>query len=1223
MSKLEEIKEILRERIMLLDGPMGTMIQSYDFSEEDFRGERFKDHPTPLKGNNDILNLTKPEIIKDINRKFLKAGSDFIQANTFNGTTISQADYNLSKQDVYDLNYEGARLSKELVDEFNVRNPEKPRFVYGVLGPTSNTASISPKLNDPSYRNITFDQLVASYQHAAEALLDGGADVIMIETIFDTLNAKAAIYAVSKLEKEIPLMISGTITDQSGRTLSGQTTEAFYISISHAPNILSVGLNCALGAKQMRGFLKDLSKISTFNVSAHPNAGLPNEFGEYDETPSEFKEQMEDFLSSGLVNIVGGCCGTRPEHIKRISQIIPNFKPRTLPEKKAGMFLSGLEPCIISSLTNFVNVGERTNVTGSKRFAKLIKNDDLDAALAVAENQVQGGAQIIDVNMDEGLLDSEHYMRKFLLLLSSEPDLARVPIMIDSSKWNVIKEGLKCIQGKGIVNSISLKGGEEEFIEQASEIKRFGAAVVIMAFDEKGQADNFERRIEICERAYNILIKKVKFPASDIIFDPNILTVGTGIPEHNNYAVDFIKATRWIKENLPKVKVSGGLSNISFSFRGNNPIREAMHSVFLYHAIRAGLDMAIVNAGQLAIYEDLNPELKEKVENVLLNKHEDSTEELIQFAESYKGKTKEKDEIDNSWREQPVSERIKHALVKGITDHIEEDTEEARKELKKPLLVIEGPLMDGMNIVGDLFGSGKMFLPQVVKSARVMKKAVAYLTPFMDAEKEAGEESSRIKILMATVKGDVHDIGKNIVGVVFSCNNYEVIDLGVMVPADKILDTAIEIGAKVIGLSGLITPSLDEMVSVAKEMERRKMTIPLLIGGATTSRKHTAIKIAPQYSGNTVHVADASKGVPVLQKLTSPELIEDFTKETKKEYQKLKEDFESLAKARDYASINEARKNNYRCDWDTFIPRVPKKLGITVFEDFPIDSLIEYIDWTPFFITWEIKGRYPDIFNSPRVGKVARKLFDDAKEMLKQMIDLGVPKARGVVGLFPANAVADDIEVYKDESRTEVLTTFHTLRQQIKKHSEQSNFGLSDFIAPKSTGKNDYIGTFAVSTGFELANFTDKFEKDLDDYNIIMAKALADRLAEAFAEHLHALVRKKYWGYAPDELLTNRHLIKEKYEGIRPAAGYPACPDHTEKKLLWDLLEVEKNTGIKITENFSMHPAAAVSGLYFSHPKSQYFGLGKISKDQIEDYAKRKGMSVEEIEKWLGPNLNY
>lgn len=1227
MTSSEQIREILKKRILVLDGAMGTMIQEYKLDEAGYRGERFKDFHHDLKGNNDILTLTQPEIVKEIHRKYLDAGADVIFTNTFTSNYPSQADYDC-QEFIYELNIEAAKLAKEVATEVTKENPDKPRFVAGSFGPTNRSASLSPDVNDPGKRLITFDELVDAYAEQARGLIDGGVDILLVETIFDTLNAKAAIYAIDEVSKdrgvELPLMISGTITDNSGRTLSGQTTEAFWISISHAPNLLSVGLNCALGAEQMRPFIQAMSRVASVPVSAHPNAGLPNEFGEYDQSAREIAELITDFADSGFVNIVGGCCGTTPTHIKAIADAVANLQPRNVPEPSPYMQLSGLEPVTVRPESNFVNVGERTNVTGSRKFAKLIINEDYETALSIANDQVEGGAQILDVNMDEGMLESEDVMVRFLNLIAAEPDIAKLPIMVDSSKWTVLEEGLKCLQGKGIVNSISLKEGEEDFIKKAELIKRYGAAVIVMAFDEKGQADSYERRIEICERAYRILVDKVKFNPHDIIFDPNILTVATGIEEHNSYAVDYIKATKWIKENLPHAKVSGGVSNISFSFRGNNPVREAMHSAFLYHAIDAGMDMGIVNPGQLEVYEEIPKELLEKVEDVLLNKSPDATDALVTFAESFKsnGKVVRKDNLE--WREAPVEERLRHALVKGIVEYIEQDTEEARQKVDRPIQVIEGPLMDGMNVVGDLFGAGKMFLPQVVKSARVMKKAVAYLVPYIEKEKElSGAKGPAGKVLMATVKGDVHDIGKNIVGVVLGCNNYEVIDLGVMVSAQKILDTAIEENVDVIGLSGLITPSLDEMVFVAKEMKRRGMNLPLLIGGATTSKIHTAVKIAPEYEHEVIHVLDASRSVPVVGKLLNEDDRKVLASDVSNEYAEMRASHAAKHSEKEFITLDVARSNRFNGHNNGYLPPSPKKTGITVIDDVSLETLREYIDWTPFFSTWEMKGRYPNILSSEKYGVEATKLFDDANALLDKMIADDSLKARGVVGIWEANAVGDDIEVYSNSNRDEIVATFHTLRQQGKKGDGVNNLALSDFVAPKDSGKADYIGGFAVTAGIGVKELCAAYEADHDDYHSIMVKAIADRLAEAFAEYLHERVRKEIWGYASSEKLSNDELISESYQGIRPAPGYPACPDHTEKETLFRLLDATANAGVSLTESFAMMPAASVSGLYFSHPDSKYFGLGKIGKDQVEDYASRKGMGVDEVERWLGSSLNY
>ncbi len=1229
-NTFDKLTKILKERILILDGAMGTMIQRHKLSEKDFRGERFKDHPHDLKGDNDLLCLTQPEIIKNIHRAYLEAGSDIIETNTFNGTSISQADYKLENI-IYDLNLAAAKLAREAADEFSKKNPAKPRFVAGALGPTNKTASLSPNVNDPGFRGITFDQLVEAYTEQARGLIDGSVDVLLIETIFDTLNAKAAIFAVmdycEKINRQIPIMISGTITDLSGRTLSGQTTEAFWISVSHTKNLLSVGLNCALGAKQMRPFIEELSKIATCFTSLYPNAGLPNEMGEYDETAEYMSSVLNEYAKSGFFNIVGGCCGTTPDHIKKISEISSKFKPRVIPKVEPYLRLSGLEPLVIRPETNFVNIGERTNITGSKKFEKLILAGNYEEALSVAREQVEGGAQVLDVNMDEGLLDSEAAMTKFLNLISAEPDIAKLPIMIDSSKWSVIEAGLKCLQGKSIVNSISLKEGEEAFIEKAKKILKYGAAIIVMAFDENGQGDSLQRRIDIVKRAYKILTEQVGFPPQDIIFDPNILTIATGIEEHNNFAVDYIETVKWIKQNLPHAKVSGGVSNLSFSFRGNNVVREAMHSAFLYHAIKAGMDMGIVNAGQLEVYEEIPKDLLTLVDDVIFNRRKDSTERLVEFAETVKQKSKSfSEEKKDEWRNNSVQERLKHALIKGIVDYIEEDTEEARRQYKKPLEIIEGPLMDGMKVVGDLFGAGKMFLPQVVKSARVMKKSVAYLIPYIEEEKSSSNQIREDgKVLLATVKGDVHDIGKNIVGVVLGCNNYKVIDLGVMVSSEKILQTAIDEKVDIIGVSGLITPSLDEMVHVAKEMERQGFKIPLLIGGATTSKVHTAVKISPAYSGTTIHVLDASRSVPVVSSLLNENknIKEEFEISTKREYQRIREDHQRKKEAKNFLSIEKARENKFKYDWQKEEIKKPEKLGVTVLKNYPLDNLLEYLDWTPFFLGWELKGKYPAIFENEKYGNAAKKLFEDANKLLNKIITEKLLTANGVFGLFPANSIGDDIEIYTDETRTGVLRILHSLRSQTQKSDGLPNLALADFIAPKESGKADYIGAFAVTAGIGIELLIKKYESEHDDYSSIIIKALADRLAEAFAENLHALVRRKYWGYAKNENLSNEDLIKESYAGIRPAPGYPAQPDHTEKTIIFELLEAEKNAGIILTEGLAMYPAASVSGLYFAHRDAKYFNVGKIGKDQVLDYHKRKGMSIEEIERWLRPILNY
>lgn len=1225
-TRLDALHKALRERILILDGAMGTMIQNLKLTEAQFRGERFADFHVDVAGNNDLLSITQPDMIKDIYHGYLEAGADIIETNTFNSTRLSMADYQL--QDIsHELNLAAAQLARRAADEQTAETPDKPRFVAGVLGPTSRTASISPDVNDPGARNVTFDQLVENYLESVDGLVRGGVDLIMIETIFDTLNAKAAVFAVKQyfdqVGFELPIMISGTITDASGRTLSGQTTEAFYNSLAHAQP-LSMGLNCALGAKELRPYLQELSRVAGCYTSAHPNAGLPNEFGEYDQSAAEMVEIVEEFAQSGLVNIIGGCCGTTPEHIRAIAEAVAKYPPRPLPEIEPACRLSGLEPFNITRESLFVNVGERCNVTGSARFKRLIIEEDYSTALEVALQQVENGAQIIDINMDEAMLDSEKAMVRFLHLIAGEPDISRVPIMLDSSKWEVIEAGLKCIQGKPVVNSISLKEGEEEFVERARLCLRYGAAVVVMAFDEQGQADTAERKKEICARSYKILVEEVGFPPQDIIFDPNIFAIATGIEEHNNYAVDFIEAIRWIRANLPHAGTSGGVSNVSFSFRGNNPVREAIHSVFLYHAIKAGLNMGIVNASQLAVYDDLPAELKERVEDVILNRNPDGTEALLNIAEKYRGdgsggEAKE----DLEWRSLPVNKRIEHALVKGITAFIIEDTEAARLEAARPLDVIEGPLMDGMNVVGDLFGAGKMFLPQVVKSARVMKQAVAYLQPYIEAEKTEASRPNG-KILMATVKGDVHDIGKNIVGVVLQCNNYEVVDLGVMVPTAKIIDTAVEQECDIIGLSGLITPSLDEMVGVAREMQRRGIDKPLLIGGATTSKAHTAVKVEPAYNLNqVVYVPDASRSVSVVSNLLSDELRDEFVAKLQTEYEAVRVRNANRKPRGTLRTYPDAIAHGPKLDWESYTPPKPTFTGVKVFQDYPLEKLLPFIDWTPFFISWDLTGKYPRILEDEIVGEAARNLFDEAQTMLHKLIDEKLIRANGVIGFWPANTVNhDDIAVYNDQG--EQISTLHHLRQQQQKAgNKKPNFSLADFIAPKESGKQDYIGGFAVTTGIGAEELAKKYQDAGDDYNSIMVKALADRLAEAFAEHMHERVRKEFWGYQPDENLSNEELIREKYSGIRPAPGYPACPDHTEKTTLFKLLNAEKNTGLELTESFAMFPTAAVSGWYFSHPESTYFAVGKVAKDQIQSIAERKGTSVEEQERWLSPVLGY
>ncbi|MGI8524015.1 MAG: methionine synthase [Nocardioides sp.] len=1253
----QELTEALGERILVLDGAMGTMIQGHKLAADEYRGERFAEHQHDLQGNNDLLSLTRPELIRDIHRAYLDAGADIICTNTFNGTRVSQADYGLEEA-CEELNRASATLAREAADAAST--DDRPRYVAGSLGPTTRTASISPDVNDPGARNVTFDELAAAYLEAARGLVDGGADLLLVETIFDTLNAKAAIHAVETLFAERgrrwPVMISGTITDASGRTLSGQVTEAFWNSVRHVRPLV-VGLNCALGAKELRPYVAELSRVADCFVSSHPNAGLPNAFGEYDETPEQMAEVLGEFAGAGLVNIVGGCCGTTESHIAAITDAAKGVAPRDVPELAPALRLSGLEPVTVTDESLFLNVGERTNITGSARFRNLIKNGDYDAALSVAAQQVENGAQVIDVNMDEGMIDGVAAMDRFLKLVAGEPDISRVPVMVDSSKWEVIEAGLKCVQGKAIVNSISLKEGEEKFVEQATLCRRYGAAAVVMAFDEDGQADNLERRTQVCERAYRILVDQVGFDPTDIIFDPNAFAVATGIEEHAAYGLDFIEATRWIKQNLPGALVSGGISNVSFSFRGNNPVREAIHAVFLFHAIEAGLDMGIVNAGALVVYDQVDPELRERIEDVVLNRRPDAAERLLEIAERHNKEADAEEAGVEEWRELPVAERITHALVKGLDAHVEADTEELRAEIAdrggRPIEVIEGPLMDGMNVVGDLFGSGKMFLPQVVKSARVMKKAVAYLIPFIEREQaaddaatiSAGYEPRRRRrtngtIVMATVKGDVHDIGKNIVGVVLQCNNFEVIDLGVMVPAQKIIDTAREVGADAIGLSGLITPSLDEMVNVASEMQRQGLDLPLLIGGATTSRAHTAVKVDPKYDGPVVWVKDASRSVPVTASLLSderrPQLLAD-----------VQADFDSLRKRhaakseRPLASLADARQRRTPIAWEGYRPPRPRLLlsqdhhvsnliglpgasqHVRVFRNYDLDELRRYIDWQPFFNAWEIKGSFPDVLDHPDSGEPARKLYDDARVMLDRIVEEKWLTAHGVIGLFPANSTGDDIEVYLGEDRAEVHAVLHQLRQQGAHREGVPNRSLADYVAPKDTGLKDYVGAFAVTAGLGSKERVEAFRAELDDYSAILLESLADRLAEAFAERLHLRVRHEFWGYMPDEVLDREQLIKEKYVGIRPAPDYPACPAHTEKQTLWQLLDVQENTGMELTESMAMWPGASVSGWYFSPPQSQYFVVGRPERDQVENYAKRKGWTVAEAEKWLSPNLGY
>ncbi len=1225
-KRIEALKKALRARILLLDGAMGTMIQTHKLDESGYRGERFKDWHTDLKGNNDLLSITRPQVVQDIHRQYLDAGADIIETNTFNSIAPSMSDYGMATL-VAELNLSAAHLAREAADTFAAQCGE-PRFVAGVLGPANRTASISPDVNDPSYRNITFAELAETYQVAATALIEGGVDLLMVETVFDTLNAKAAIFAIRRsfetTNVTLPIMISGTITDASGRTLSGQTTEAFWNSVRHAEPLI-VGLNCALGAEDLRPYVAELSRVADTHVSAHPNAGLPNEFGEYDETPQHMADVIGEFIQSGFVNLVGGCCGTTPDHIRALRRVIDGKPPRKIPTIPVRCRLSGLEPVTIGPDDLFVNVGERTNVTGSAIFRKLIEADNYTEAVQIARQQVENGAQIIDVNMDEGMLDSEKAMVKLLNLIASEPDIARVPVMIDSSKWSVIEAGLRCVQGKGVVNSISLKEGEEQFIEHARLVRDYGAAVVVMAFDEKGQADNVQRKVDICERSYRILTEEVGFDPADIIFDPNIFAVATGIEEHNAYGINFIEATRQIKAKLPHVLVSGGVSNVSFSFRGNNIVREAIHSVFLYHAIKAGMDMGIVNAGQLAIYEDLPADLRDAVEDVVLNRRDDATERLLDVAEQFKGKAggQKGTAQDLSWREKPVEKRLEYALVNGIDEFVIGDTEEARLAAERPLDVIEGPLMAGMNVVGDLFGAGKMFLPQVVKSARVMKKAVGHLVPFIEKEKGGAVESNG-KIVMATVKGDVHDIGKNIVGVVLQCNNFEVIDLGVMVSCEKILETARRENAQLIGLSGLITPSLDEMVHVASEMQRLKFELPLLIGGATTSPAHTAVKIEPKYDGPVIYVKDASRSVGVAQALVQPESRMELVRKTREDNAKRRERHAGKTRLAPQLSLAQARANRNDIDWSDYAPPAPTFIGTRVLNDIDLAVLKNYIDWMPFFNAWEFHGKFPAILSDSVVGEAARNLFTDASVMLDRIIKERWLEAKAAVGLFPANAVDhDDLRVFADDSRGKELMRLCHLRQQRSKPDGQAHDCLADFVAPSDSGIDDYIGAFAVTAGFGVDERVHEFEAKHDDYSAILLKALADRLAEALAEYLHERVRRDFWGYDRDERLTNNELIAEAYRGIRPAPGYPACPDHTEKAKLWELLDVEAAIGLKLTESYAMFPTAAVSGFYFSHPDSHYFSVGKIARDQVESYARRKDMRLDEAEKWLAPNLGY
>jgi len=1224
-ARIAALHDALKQRILVLDGAMGTMIQRRSLAEADFRGERFRAHGKDLRGNNDLLNLTRPDVIREIHAEYLDAGADILETNTFNSTAISQADYGLETI-VAELNLAGARIAREAADACAARTPARPRFVAGVLGPMTRTLSLSPDVNDPGFRAVSFDQVKDAYAVAARALIEGGVDLLMVETIFDTLNAKAALFAIDEeLEAagiRLPIMISGTITDASGRTLSGQTVRAFWNSVRHA-RPLSIGLNCALGARELRPHVEELARIADVYVSAHPNAGLPNAMAEYDEQPRETAGFIREWAQSGWLNITGGCCGTTPDHIRAIAEAVAPLAPRAVPECAPLLRLSGLEPLEIGEDSLFVNVGERTNVTGSKAFSRLVLAGDYAQALSVARQQVESGAQVIDVNMDEAMLDSQAAMTRFLQLVASEPDIARVPVMIDSSKWSVIEAGLKCVQGKCIVNSISLKAGEAEFVHQAKLARRYGAAVVVMAFDERGQADSLARKTAICERCYRILTERVGFPPEDIIFDPNIFAIATGIEEHNRYGLDYIEAVAWIRRHLPHAKTSGGVSNLSFSFRGNDPVREAMHTAFLYHATRAGMTMGIVNAGQLGVYGEIPQELLVRAEDVILNRRDDATERLVEFAESYKAQKKDAAE-ELAWRKAPVRDRLVHALVKGITEHIVEDTEEARLAFERPLQVIEGPLMDGMNVVGDLFGSGKMFLPQVVKSARVMKQAVAHLIPFIEEEKKrlGTAPKPKGKVVMATVKGDVHDIGKNIVGVVLQCNNFDVVDLGVMVASETILETARRENADFVGLSGLITPSLEEMAHVAKEMQRLGFTVPLLIGGATTSRMHTAVKIEPHYKGPTVWVPDASRAVGVATSLASEEQRAAYLAEVRADYVKIREQHARKVGQKS-VPLAAARANAVAIDWKSYAPVRPGKLGVTALRAFPLEKLVPAIDWGPFFQTWDLAGKYPDILRDPVVGEAARNVFRDGQAMLERIVKGRWLTANGVFGLWAANGAGDDVEIYTDDERDGVLATWRNLRQQNEKPAGNPNQCLADFVAPRDSGVGDYLGAFAVTAGIGVEAKVREFIAQHDDYSAILVKALADRLAEAFAEHLHQLVRTDYWGYGADERLSNADLIAEKYRGIRPAPGYPACPDHTEKATLFELLDATRNADIEITDSFAMSPAASVSGFYIAHPESRYFAVGKVERDQVADYAHRKGMDLAAAERWLAPILNY
>lgn len=1217
------IEKLLQERILVLDGAMGTMIQNYNLKEEDYRGNRFKNIEQRVQGNHDLLSITKPEVITEIHEAFLEAGADFVTCNSFNANRISMADYYMEDL-VYEMNVLAAKLGRKAADKYTNITPNKPRFVIGTLGPTNKTATVSPDVNHPAYRAVTFDDLQEAYYEQIEGLVEGGVDVLLVETIFDTLNAKAALFAIQKYNekhgKNIPAMVSGTITDASGRTFSGQTLEAFYNSLSHV-DLLSFGLNCSFGAEQLKEPIEQLSKISRFHVSAHPNAGLPDEFGNYRQSAEEMAGHVAEYMKEGLINIIGGCCGSRPEHIAAIAKISENYKPRHLHEIEKATRLSGLEPVTITSDRNFVNIGERTNVAGSKKFARLVRENKFEEALDIARKQVEDGAQVIDVCMDDAMLDAKSMMREFLNLIASEPEVAKVPIMIDSSKWEVIEEGLKCVQGRSIVNSINLKDGEEKFLEQAKMIHKYGAAAIVMLFDEEGQAVDFNRKTKIASRAYKLLTEKIQFLPEDIIFDANVLTVATGMEEHNNYAVEFIKATKWIKENLPYAKVSGGVSNLSFSFRGNNVVREAMHSVFLYHAIKAGMDMGIVNPSLLQVYDDIPADLLQLVEDVVLNRRKDATERLINYAEKVKS-TGKKQEKTEEWRNKDLNDRISYALIKGITEHIDKDMEEARKNYNRTLDIIEGPLMHGMNKVGDLFGDGKMFLPQVIKSARVMKKAVAYLMPYIEEEnKESGESSSSGKVLLATVKGDVHDIGKNIVGLVLSCNNYEVIDIGVMVPTDKIIEEVKKHKPDVLGLSGLITPSLDEMAHVAEELEKENIQVPILVGGATTSKAHTAVKIAPVYSAPVVHVKDASQSVGIVDKLTSAKTQYSFIDDLYREQNELREKHRGKDNKAQYISLEEARRNRLKINTERYEPVKPSFLGEKVFKEYPLEEIAQYLDWTYFFHSWDIRGKYPKIFNDPVKGEDAKRLYEDGKKMLQQIIDKKMIRANAVVGFYPANSVGDDVELYDSEERNEKRLTLSFLRNQRKKEEGTPNLCLSDFVLQKESGKSDYIGAFFATTGIGVNEGAEKFKKQNDDYSALMVKILAQRLAEAFTELLHEKVRKELWGYSPGENLSQEEILKSKFQGIRPAFGYPSMPDHTQKKPVFDMMKVEEKTGIELSENYMMLPEASVSGLFFAHPDAQYFNVQKILDDQVNDYAERTGKSKEEIKKWLAENI--